>query len=323
MITIRKYESKDEILWDEFVVTAKNATFLFHRGFIEYHKERFVDYSLLCFNKEKLVAILPANISENIVYSHQGLTYGGLVIQSKTKFKEYVLIFQQVLNFLDKNKIHKLFIKDLPSMYSSIPSSELEYVQFLLDAENVKIDISSTIKIHDKTALSNNRKEGVRRGVKNKLKIVEVEEVDSFWNQILVPNLLDKHKVKPVHSLEEIKILKNNFPKNIRQFNVYSEDEIVAGTTIFETDKVAHSQYISGNSDKNKLGSLDFLHHYLISEVFKNKSFFDFGISTENQGRLVNKGLISWKEGFGARAITYKTYSIETKNYQKLSKVFI
>ena len=323
MITIRKYDNNDKALWDKFVASGKNATFLFYRDFMEYHKDRFVDYSLLCFKNEKLVAILPANINDDIVYSHQGLTYGGLVIQTKTKFEEYVQIFESVLKFLDDNEIHQLFIKELPQIYCNSPSNELAYIQFLLEAKNVKIEISSTIQINDKGTFSNNRKEGVRRGIKNKLKIIEVDEMESFWNQVLIPNLSVKHKVKPVHSLKEITLLKNVFPENIRQFNVYKQDELVAGTTIFETDRVAHSQYISGNSDKNKLGSLDFLHHYLISEIFKDKSFFDFGISTENEGKYINTGLLSWKEGFGARATTYKSYSIETKNHQKLSKIFI
>lgn len=323
MITTRKYDDNDKILWDEFVASTKNATFLFYRDFMEYHKDRFVDHSLLCFNNGKLVAILPANINKNIVYSHQGLTYGGVVIQAKTKFEEYVLIFESILKFLEDNKVYQLFIKELPQIYCEGPSYELEYIQFLLGAKISKIEISSTIQINKKVPFSNNRKEGVRRGVKNKLRIIEAEKLDSFWNKILSPNLLNKHNTKPVHGLEEINFLKNNFPKSIRQFDVYNDNKIVAGATIFETDKVAHSQYISGNNDKNKLGSLDFLHHYLISEVFRDKPFFDLGTSTLDGGKVINKGLLSWKEGFGARATTYKTYSIETKNHQKLSKVFI
>jgi len=323
LITIRKYDNNDKALWDEFVASAKNATFLFYRDFMEYHKDRFVDYSLLCFKKEKLVAIVPANINENIVHSHQGLTYGGVVIKAKTKFEEYVLIFELILKFLDENEIDQLFIKDIPSIYSNSPSNEFEYIQFLLDAENIRTDISSTVEMGANISFSKDRIAGYNRGVKNKLKVIEVGEMESFWNRILIPNLLDKHKVKPVHCLEEIELLKNKYPKNIRQFNVYKDDQIVAGTTVFETDGVAHSQYISGNNDKNKLGSLDFLHYYLITDIFKDKLFFDFGISTENRGENINKGLLSWKEGFGARATTYKTYSIETKSHQKLSKVFI
>lgn len=323
MIEIKRYEPKDKPLWNEFIASAKNATFLFNRDFMDYHKERFEDYSLLCFKKGKLIAVLPANYDNQKLYSHQGLTYGGLVIKSKTKFEDYLLVFENILKFLVKNEIDYLYIKELPSIYTGSPSGEFEYIQFVLESSIVKFDISSTIKKSTNIPISNSRKEGVKRALKQGLKILEEEEMESFWNEILIPNLKDKHNTSPVHTLCEITKLKQKFPKNIRQFNVYDNTKIVAGTTIFETNKVAHSQYISGNKDKNKLGSLDFLHHYLISEIFQNKVFFDFGISTENQGRLINQGLLFWKEGFGARATTYKTYRIETKKYNKLSQVII
>jgi len=323
LIEIRRYESKDTRLWNEFIASAKNATFLFNRNFMDYHKERFDDYSLLCFKEGKLVAVLPANYKEGKLYSHQGLTYGGLIIQSKTKFEDYVLIFEKTLKYLTKNKVEYLFLKELPAIYTSNPSGEFEYIQFLLEASIIRVDVSSTIKNSNIIPFSSSRKEGCKRALKRGLKIIEEDEMGAFWNEILIPNLKEKHNTSPVHSLDEITQLKQSFSKNIRQFNVYDRDKLVAGTTIFETDKVAHTQYISGNEDKSILGSLDFLHHYLISEVFKDKTFFDFGISTENQGKSVNKGLLFWKEGFGARATTYKTYKIETKNYKNLSKVFI
>jgi len=323
LIEVRKYNPEDKELWNGFISTAKNATFLFNRNFMDYHKDRFVDYSLLCFKKGKLVGVLAANIVGNELYSHQGLTYGGFVVQSKTKFEEYILIIEYVLKYLTTHKIEYLYLKELPEIYTSSPSGEFEYIRFLLDAEIIKVDISSTIKMDSCIAISSNRMEGYKRGLKFGLKIIEVKGLDSFWNEILIPNLREKYNVSPVHGLNEMKLLKKCFPENIRQFNVYDKGELVAGTTVFETNNVAHSQYISGNSDNNKLGSLDFLHYYLIKEVFKNKSFFDFGISTENEGRSINKGLLFWKEGFGARATTYKTYKIETKNHANLSQVFI
>ena len=115
----------------------------------------------------------------------------------------------------------------------------------------------------------------------------------------LIPNLSEKHQVKPVHSLEEISDLKIKFPDKIRQFNAYTASgEIVAGTTIFDTKQVARSQYISGNADKNQLGSLDLLHHHLLSDVFKDKAYFDFGTSNQKDEQFMNKGLLYWKAGF-------------------------
>ncbi|MFT6748422.1 MAG: hypothetical protein ACJAQ1_000334, partial [Flavobacterium sp.] len=78
LFSVKQYRSEDYEAWNQFVSEAKNATFLFHRDFMEYHSDRFEDFSLLVFNnKEKLVAILPANRVDESVFSHQGLTYGG------------------------------------------------------------------------------------------------------------------------------------------------------------------------------------------------------------------------------------------------------
>ncbi len=109
----------------------------------------------------------------------------------------------------------------------------------------------------------------------------------------------------------------------MKQFNVYQNETLVGGTTIFETKKVAHAQYISANSEKQQLGTLDFLFNYLINEKYAEKDYFDFGISNENKGQQINEGLLSWKESFGARSIIHEFYEIETKNHQLLNDLFI
>ncbi|PKP14560.1 MAG: GNAT family N-acetyltransferase, partial [Bacteroidetes bacterium HGW-Bacteroidetes-23] len=171
--------------------------------------------------------------------------------------------------------------------------------------------------------IAKNRIEGVNRGIKNQLIIKEENDFSVFWNTILIPNLMNKHNAKPVHTLEEIQFLKSKFPSNIRQFNVYKENELIGGTTIFESKNVAHSQYISANSFKNEYGTLDYLHHYLITEIFRNKKYFDFGISNEEQGKKLNGGLSYWKESFGATTLTQDFYEVQTKNYSKLEEVII
>ena len=46
---------------------------------MEYHADRFTDYSLLVYDGNKLLALLPANRSGDVLYSHAGLTYGGVI----------------------------------------------------------------------------------------------------------------------------------------------------------------------------------------------------------------------------------------------------
>lgn len=320
---VTRYHPEHKHQWNDFVKRAKNATFLFHRDFMDYHSDRFEDFSLMVFKEDKLLGLLPANIKENVIFSHQGLTYGGLVVDKKTKIETTLLLFKELLSYLEHQKISKMEIKLLPSIYTDLPSDEIHYILFLLEAKLVRRDVLSVIDLRKPVLFSSGRKEGVKRGEKNKLEVREEVEFESFWNEILIPTLKNKHQAKPVHSLDEIKLLHQRFPKNIRQFNVYFNDKIVAGTTVFVTKKVAHSQYIAANADKNQLGSLDFLHHYLLKDVFSEKNYFDFGISNENQGRNLNKGLSFWKESFGANPVVQDFYMVKTSSHSKLDNVLI
>lgn len=320
---VKKYHQNDFKIWNDFIKQAKNATFLFHRNFMEYHEDRFEDFSLLIFENQKLVSVLPANKVEGIIYSHQGLTYGSLVYKEQTKQASVIEIFQAILFFLKENDIQKLHLKTLPSIYQLKPAEEILYALFLADAKLVRRDSLSVIDLSQKNTTSKIRKRGFQKGVSNQLIIKEETHFESFWDEVLIPNLNKKHQANPVHSVEEIHYLKTHFPQNIHQFNVYSEDKIVAGTTVFETDTTAHCQYISKNENEENLGSLDYLYHYLIQERFAQKRFFDFGISNENQGRNLNEGLSYWKESFGASTIIHDFYELETANYTKLNDIFV
>ena len=320
---IKQYQENDYENWNAFIGQAKNATFLFNRDFMDYHKDRFRDYSLIVLDGEKWVAVLPANVVGNEVFSHQGLTYGGLVYDEKIKLASIIRIFKSILSFLNDNKMDKLQVKLIPSIYHQKPAEELHYALFLAKAQLIRRDSLAVIDLSKSYSLSKIRKRGVKNGMNNGLIIKEVGGFEDFWNEILIPNLAQKHQAEPVHSLEEIKKLKALFPENIRQFNVYKNDVIVAGTTIFETENVAHCQYISGMEDKNELGGIDFLFHHLISEVFRTKRFFDFGISNENQGRRLNEGLSYWKESFGANIIVQDFYEVDSANNNLLDTVLI
>ncbi|HQE34029.1 MAG TPA: GNAT family N-acetyltransferase [Flavobacterium alvei] len=319
--SVKQYQKNDFENWNAFIGQAKNATFLFHRDFMEYHNDRFEDYSLIVLDGEKWVAVLPANVVGNSVFSHQGLTYGGLVYTEKLKLASVIEIFKSVLLFLNENKIVKLHLKLIPSIYNQKPAEELNYALFLTEAQLIRRDTLAVIDFSQQNSLSKLRKRSIQKGISNDFSIKEVNDFEKFWDEILIPNLEQKHQVKPVHSLEEITKLKVLFPKNIRQFNVYEGGTIIAGTTIFETSTVAHCQYISGREDKNELGGLDVLFQHLISDIFKHKRFFDFGISNENQGRKLNNGLSYWKESFGASTIVQDFYEVETVNYKLLGNV--
>jgi hypothetical protein len=320
---VKRYESKNLSDWNAFISTAKNATFLFNRDFMEYHSDRFEDFSLMIYEGDKLVSVLPANRVEATLYSHQGLTYGGLVFQNTIKLGNSIAILKEILDYLNENQIDKLNLKLIPSIYCNGFSEEIEYSLFLLGAKLTKRDCLSVIDLTKPFSISKTRKESIRRGIKNDLVIKEELNFELFWNEILIPNLDNKHKAKPVHSFEELIKLQKLFPENIRHFNIFNKGKIVAGTTIFISENVAHPQYISGNNQKNELGSLDYLYDYLINVVFKDKKFFDFGPSHEENGLKINEGILFWKESFEAKTSVQDSYEIETKMFHNLAAILI
>ena len=323
MISLKTYNDSYKSEWDNFIDISKNSTFLFKRDFMDYHSDKFKDNSLLIYKNSKLVALFPLNINDGKVYSHQGLTYGGIIVNHDIKFIKYLELFTEVLNYLYEISIYKLFIKQIPVIYNSNFNGELDYLSFISAGAIYRRDIISVIDMQNDFKVSKDRIQGYKRGLKNNLEIREVDNFADFWNSLLIPTLSKKYSVKPIHNLDEIKQLKDSFKENIKQFNVYHNDKIVAGTTIFQTKNVVHVQYIGSTTEKNSLGSLDFLFYKLIKEIYVNHRYFDFGNSHENEGMKINQGLNYWKEGFGARSVTQDFYEIETSNFKKLKNTLV
>jgi hypothetical protein len=291
---------------------------------MDYHSDRFNDCSLMLYKDEKLFALLPANSLDDVVYSHQGLSYGGLLLKKNCKFEEVLEAFKSVLKYLNENNCSSLELKLLPKIYHKLPSDEMDYLVFKTDAQITRRDLSAVIDYTRVLKISSsNRIRNLKKATSNQVLVKESEDCKAFFSEILIPNLKERYKALPVHSVEEIQQLKKVFPKQIRQFNAYHQNEIIAGVTIFETELVAHAQYISTLDSKKEFAGLDAIFDYLIQTVFKNKRYFSFGISNENHGQQINQGLLKWKESFGARAIVHDFYRIRTENYNRLNDVWV
>lgn len=324
-VKLVRYDPSFKDAWNHFLPEAKNASFLFHRDFMDYHKERFEDHSFLIFNeKEEVAGLFPANISrDNVMISHEGLSYGGLVLHKEEKMERTLLYFREILACMHNMGIPTLLYKEIPFFYTDFPCDEMQFAMFLLQAKVYRRDTSLTIKQRNRLPYQARRLRAVKLAQKSGIEIREDDRFEDFWTRILVPNIRRRYGVNPVHSLDEIKHLHSLFPMNIRQFNTYYQGKIMAGTTVFETSEVAHAQYISACEEGRRNGSLDFLFHHLIENAFSSKEYFDLGKCNEEDCRILNKGLLDWKEGFGARAISLNFYEIETRNFPLLDNPFV
>ncbi len=316
---VQRYSSSLKDQWDKFIQRAKNATFLFNRDYMDYHSSRFEDFSLVIYNKDKIIALLPANKIENTIYSHQGLSYGGVITLPKTTLQETTAIYIALLDFLNTQRIETLQLKAFPTFYSSQPTEETDYLLHLLQAKKTRCDSTLAINQADKIGNNTNKKRKIKYAQQQGLTIKASTDFNSFWNDILIPNLKEVHGLTPVHSLTEIERLQRRFPENIQLHLVYKKDALIAGTVMYITNNVAHSQYISANKEGKETGALDFLFNHLIEEVYIEKPVFDFGIVNQDQG--INWGLTFWKEAFGARTYCHNHYEIDTKNSSLLQQI--
>ena len=308
---IRRYRREDKELWNSFVSKARNATFLFDRNYMDYHADRFDDNSFIFYHKGKLKAVLPANVSGDTLYSHQGLTYGGLLLDKKATVEEVLECFDSLNSWLRENGISKVVYKALPWIYQQYPSQEDLYaLTWKCKAQLISRDIASTIVVDNKLKFAESRKSGIRKALSLNIEVGESNDVDGFWH-VLEDNLGNRYNAKPVHTASEMKLLMSRFPNNIKLYVAKMNGEIVGGTLIYVTPQVVHTQYISASVEGKKHGALDLLFDYIINKVYANCRYFDFGKSTEQGGAYLNEPLIFQKEGFGGRGVCYDWYQWE------------
>jgi hypothetical protein len=309
--SVKQYQGSDYANWNAFISKAKNATFLFHRDFMEYHSDRFQDYSILIFKDDKLIAVLPANRVEETVYSHQGLTYGGLVYSSKINGEVVGDIIESLLSFLKEKGMQFFYFKPIPFFYSSGGNHEIDFFLFKNGAFLDKKEMNLAVNLALPLTISKSKLKHFRKIEDLDLEIVEEQQLQSFWELVLEPRLLDKYDAKPVHTLQEITKLKSNFPDNIKQFSVYYNNDIIAGITLFEADTVVKSQYGATTKKGQELRALDFLFINLIKKYKREgKQFFDMGIVNEDNEKGYHTGLLKQKEELGCSVYSQDFYKM-------------
>jgi hypothetical protein len=311
--SVQLYQPKFAANWNAFVGQAKNATFLFHRDFMEYHQDRFDDYSLVVTDQDKWVAILPANKLGNEIYSHQGLSYGGLLVLPNIRTVDYFAIFSSLCQFLIENEITQLNLKALPRIYEQSFSDELYQALYVTKAQQTRSDLFLVVDKNEPYQPNRNRKRALKVAQELGIKIKEETQYDSFWDEVLTPNLQQRFGVNPVHSLAEITQLADAFPQHIKLFNAYLDGALKAGCVLFIMPNVVHFQYSSGTDDRMDTAALDVLFDYVIQR-YQPTHHVSFGNVSEQNGLKINQGLAYWKESFGAKPIVQTYWTLPLQN---------
>lgn len=309
--TVQRYTPAKRPDWDAFVGVSRNGTFLFRRGYMDYHADRFTDCSLLAYDdRGRLAGVLPASLHGAEVRSHGGLTYGGWVFGTPGPTgAEVVEIFEAMADFYRSMGIETLIYKPVPSIYHLSPAADDLYALFRLRATLRSRQLSSALVL-GQSRMSHSAADNVRRARRAALAFGPSERWAEFWT-MLTRRLAERHGVKPVHTLAEIESLRAACPDRIRLYCATSpQGEMLAGTVIYDCGRVLHTQYIASSEAGRSCGALAGLFDWLIDYETPRDStrYLDFGTSCERDARVLNQGLLAQKSSYGARGVVYDEY---------------
>lgn len=320
---IVKYEDKYQKQWDQFVMNQSvNGTFLQTRNFLNYHPDgRFKDASVLVMQGTNIVAVVPAcdtiDEGKRCFFSHKGSTYGGIILDRKKYNVSTMDILLPCLDeYLVSERYESALLKATSDIFSEKDMDLLDYylfkngysqfdeLSFYIDVENAPEDLTKI--------MSSSRRRDYRYSLKNNLEFRRLEsdaEIEEFY-KILCKNL-KRFQTIPVHTLDELLEMKHcRLTEIVDFYGVFYQEKMIAGTMLFHFKKqVLHTQYLAQDADYSELFTMNYLDFSLI-QLTREKGFskFSFGISTEERGKVLNKGLALFKEGFGCDYCINRSY---------------
>ena len=312
MVRIEKYSSEKEDIWNRFNKESKNSLFMFDRKYMDYHSDRFKDHSLLFYDEDKLIAILPLSEHGEELKSHGGLTYGGFITDSKMKQHTMMDCFNELIKYAKENGFSKVTYKCIPHIYHNQPAEEDRFALFANGARLNTIDVSTYVNLSSPLKMPKGRKAQISRAKREGVVIEELSSLEDFETFIELENavLKERHEVTAVHTGSELKLLKDRLPENIHLFASMKDGNLIAGTVVYEYDQVIHTQYMAADEEARTIGALDLAVSTVIEKYKNSKKWLDFGISTEHGKIYLNEGLCSQKEGFGGRTGVYEIWEL-------------
>jgi hypothetical protein len=218
-------------------------------------------------------------------------------------------VVEAVANDLANAGFRSWVYKTIPAVYHKHPAEEDRYALFLMNAATTRRDVLSVVPVGSRLPYQGRRDRGIKKARAAGVTVQEDSDVAGYW-ELLSETLSERFTAAPVHTLDEMTRLRERFPGNIRLFTA-RRASLLAGVVIYESDRVAHCQYIAASPDGRAVGALDLLFDHLLNVVYRDHPYFDFGSSHEAAGRAVNLGLIDQKEGFGARSVVHDHFEVD------------
>lgn len=273
---------------------------------MDYHADRFIDSSLVVERGSEIVAVLPASIRDTVVSSHGGLTYAGLLTTHDLRADATLSVFELIGEHYRQAGVSQVIYKPVPHVFHAYPAEEDLYALQRVGARLLRRDISSVVPLQDRVSFSDARRRSVRRAAAAGVQVRRGHDLAEY--HALLGEVLRRHEAVPTHSLAELQLLQSRFPDQIILHEARQGETLLAGVLVYDFGRTVHSQYIAASEEGRRVDALSLLLGELVGTSYADRTYFSFGISTEQQGSVLNSGLIAQKESFGARAVVHDIY---------------
>lgn len=309
---------------DRFIMDKKtNGEFVNTIKYLSYHPtDRFVSDSIYVIDKgsKEIRGVMVAALDpydDSCIVSHPGTSFAGPIVSRSLSITDAEEVIYMMLEYYE-SKYKKVVVRPKPEYFSLQP---VEYVSYFLlrrgygysmvGLSNV-VNISDVNSPEDVLSLYDSTKRNQTRKVLKSEKFFfgESAEIrdDSWANMNEV--LSTKHNVNSVHTLEEIRQLKEMFPDNVGVYYAnMSDGEYGASGIVYKYKDTFHTQYLDTNySYTGEYPNLLVFYNLILEARKLGYKRFSIGISTEDNGEFLNYGLYKYKDGYGGGSIIQAKY---------------
>lgn len=313
---VRSYQAAHDEAWEDLVDRSCNGTFLHTRRFLSYHGDRFLDRSMVLEDRRgQVTGVFPAAVfpaCPEMIVSHPGLSYGGLVHDGSVRGESMIAALREIMDHYRRLGYSRLRYKAVPALYHLVPADDDLYALFRLEGRRYRSDLSAAIDLSHRGRVTQRRIRSRRTAEAAGVSTEESwDEISGFW-KILEANLAQRHDTAPVHSLREIRLLHDLFPDEIVLIVARADGILAGGTVLFAAGPVLHMQY-AATTDQGRAACVTDLVMERAIDLARRRGhrFFDFGVSTPNEGWCLDEGLYEFKISFGAGGAVYDHYELD------------
>jgi hypothetical protein len=289
-------------LWDSSLNKALNGTLQQSRVFLNYNGRKFQDQSLFINrqNTQAPIAMLPAASQPSlIVSSHPGSAFGGLVVLERLNLVETLEIFQLILKHYKLQGFKEFRYRAVPRIFhQKLWEEDLSALMILGADMRSNRPYQYLIKGESPLGRRRSRISAGKAGCETRVS----ENVDLI-HSVIRKTLLRQHNTEPLHTVEDLKYLMEEFPSNVYLNETVQQDVICAAACVLKLNHVHHFQYLANTEAGRQIHALDNTIEFVWNSLADNE-LLSFGHSmVPGKNEILNIGLANFKIEFGAMSV--------------------